>query len=105
MNEFINLLDKTIDSINVVTDKFYQQNISEGYLLLADSITIIMECIDAMEKFNDIGYDLGVDINDILQIIKETMNILEQRDAILLSDILQYELLEQFIKVKNTISK
>lgn len=87
------LFVKAIEAIDKTTDTFYKRNEEKGYLCLEDTIdkiTQVVNCIHEIEDKDDIIE------NKIMDILSRAMLAMEKKDTILLSDILEYELKEEF---------
>lgn len=78
--------------ISAVTDYFYQQKMSEAYqgmeLLLASLTSMVANLSSYQKEQKEFSYKQ----QDLLKILKEAMQALEEKDAVLLADILEYEL-------------
>lgn len=87
------LIRKAIDSIEVTTGLFYQQNIRDGYTNLEQTLNHLSLLTNLTNKddTSEGSFLLAEQFNDIL---KEALLALEQEDTILFSDILQYDLKE-----------
>jgi ElaB/YqjD/DUF883 family membrane-anchored ribosome-binding protein len=87
---------KVLQSIDQTTELFYQQKEQEGYKNLEYTLDILIKTINEMLIYKKEKSDNFKDIqeNKINEILTEAMNALEQKDTILLSDILNYDLKE-----------
>lgn len=90
INNIIALIDKT-------TNLFYQNRVNEGYNELEQLINCIITSIDDINR----EYAINPNENDILSILKTAMCAMEQRDTLLLADILEYDLKEKYLELKN----
>lgn len=95
-------IDDAIQIIEINTDLFYQNKIDEGYKYLDNTLVKISEAIEEVIKYQDSS---GQDIQGerIVGILTEAMKALEMKDALLLADILQYELKEILDEVRNEL--
>ena len=96
-------LDIAIERIDENTKLFYQNKTQIGYKELDETLRLIGIFIDEYLKYQE---DLGVDKTDetkLIEILSNAMNALEQQDGLLLSDILQYELMEMLIEIRETL--
>lgn len=87
------LMVDILKNIDVVTDLFYQDKEGQGYhelALLLTKLTSFIEFLilekELMEKTRQ---------EKLLSVMTQAMNAMEEKDIVLLSDILQYELKEQ----------
>lgn len=77
---------------------FYQQKSQDAYTKLLqgiDELTIIIGKLDEIP----IKDSLNIDKNKLLNTLKETMHALEDRDTVLIADILQYDLIDQLKEI------
>ena len=88
------------EQIEELTDCFYQQKIEDGYEKLEKLYPYLISIIDELNELENKN-EFNVNISNILNKLKDTMLALENKDIILLSDIMKYELLSEF----NYISK
>lgn len=97
------LLLKTIEEIERVTDYFYKQHNQTGYSELDQVITDISLTIDKIFKYRSEKQTINFDEQKLIDTLTEAMNAMEGKDTILLADILQYDLLEQFQDIINQL--
>ena len=79
-------MDELKNKIEETTDLFYQQKVNEAYesfIQLLPQISVFAESLSEEEKREE-----------LLGVLAPALEALEQKDSILLADILQYELLE-----------
>lgn len=95
-------IEETIQIIDNNTDLFYQNKIDEGYKHLDNTLIKISDTIEEVIKYQS---QCGKDIQgeSIVGILTEAMKALENKDALLLADILQYELKEVLEEVKSEL--
>lgn len=91
-------------SIDETTDLFYQNKTNEGYKRFEDTITVLTDTINNIFEYKNQGYDIGIEEPHLVEVLTNAMNAMEEKDALLLSDILNYELKELFEQVDETIS-
>jgi hypothetical protein len=95
----INDLIKNIDQITI---KFYQQHTEDGYLMLNDTLAMIMKVVERLSEYKTNNSEKEIDIAGINQVLSSALYALEEKDTILFSDVLQYELkalLEHIIRI------
>jgi hypothetical protein len=71
---------------------FYQQKNKEGYESLNETLTILIQTVDLMSKAESENVNLSIDVNQINQFLGNAMRALQQKDTILLSDILTFDI-------------
>jgi hypothetical protein len=84
----------TICEIGEVADLFYMQKNNDAYNKLSGTLIQISDILYKLSTDVDMG--MKIDVNKLNQILYEAMNAIENKDSVLLADILQYELVEQF---------
>lgn len=92
-------LTTAILSINEVATYFYQQKESKGYSKLNETINIIEDSINRIVNLNIENNNIDIDLPSIIDILNRAMETIEAKDSILLADILQYEMVEEFQKI------
>lgn len=98
-------LKNVIGSIEETTSLFYQQRSQDGYNKLEIMLGMLMNVIKDLDIMKSEGVEIGIDESLLIQKLAEAMDALEQKDTILLSDILQYEVVELLEKVMISIEK
>lgn len=82
-----------IKDIDVVADLFYQDKEKQGYHELTLLLTKLNSFIEFLIAEKDTIEKTRQD--KLLRVMTQAMNAMEEKDIVLLSDILQYELKEQ----------
>lgn len=80
--------------IDEIADLFYMQRNNEAYNKLNGALVQISDILFKLSVDKDIA--IRVDINKLNEVLHDAMNAMEKKDSVLLADILQYELVEQF---------
>lgn len=88
----MNKAEDIIQLIGDVTTLFYQNKINKGYQRLEKLIDIIDITMTELHS-EDI---VKIEERNITTILADAMKAMEQQDALLLADILEYELKEVF---------
>lgn len=96
-------IDAVIKKIDENTNLFYQNKKSNGYEELNETLQIISNVIDEVLSYEQ--KILGEKVSEIklVEILSDAMTALEKRDALLLSDILVYDLKEFFIQYRESL--
>jgi len=98
----VDKLDDVIQTIDLNTDLFYQNKINEGYSCLDKTLGKISEAIEEIIKYQaSSGQDIQGD--KIIKILTEALKALEKKDSLLLADILQYDLKELLVEIRNEL--
>lgn len=101
MENLIELIETSISKIEEATDLFYQHKDHEGYLRLDEIIGQLMKLADGLKDIVNEKPDINV--QEFLEILTEAMNALQERDTVLLSDILQYDLTDQLHSIREQL--
>lgn len=88
------IVKKAICAIETTSELFYQQNIQEGYAQLEQTLAILSGLADLLFEKDTDFVDCQIDSSRFSAILSDALGALEQKDTILLSDILQYDLKE-----------
>ena len=98
----MNQLKDWITSVVIILEEtatlFYQQKRQEAYAKLLqgiDELTIIIGKLDEIPA-ND---SLNIDKDKLLNTLMEAMHALEDRDTVLIADILQYDLINRLKEI------
>jgi len=97
MNEIIVYIDETVANIKNVTELFYQNNEQQALTVmpvLLDNILKVTSALDACENVTE------EDKNEILKILTEALKAMEEKDYVLLADILQYDMIDVLNRYK-----
>jgi len=97
-------LEEAIISIEKTTDLFYQNKVNEGYKQFENTLLVLTNTINGIFEHKVQGNEIGIEESRLVEVLTEAMNAMEAKDALLLSDILNYELKELFEQVIKTIS-
>lgn len=101
MENLNELIEISITKIEEVTDLFYQHKDHEGYLRLDEIIGHLMKLAEGLKEIVEEKPDINV--QEFLDILTEAMNALEERDTVLLSDIMQYDLTDQLNSIREQL--
>lgn len=75
---------------------FYQQKIEEGYVKLDEVFNQLGNVMDEVAYLKKERIDLQINIGCMNEALSNALQALQDKDTVLFSDILNYELLEQF---------
>lgn len=84
----------TIKDIKDTIDLFYQQKETEALEKFQLIIGEIMNSMDALFEYKNLDANFEFDEKKLTAILTDAMNALQDRDLVLLADILQYDFLE-----------
>lgn len=91
LKEQIEQIEQQIDN---VSELFYQQKNQAAYNQLEDIIINVAKVIETVYAQNPDNPDVMEKINKLTLTLRETMEAMENKDTILLADMLKYEILE-----------
>jgi len=86
------ILSEAIESIDTTTGLFYQQKNKEGYQSLNETLTILIQTVDLISKTESENVKLNIDVHQINLFLENAMKAMQQKDTILLSDILSFDI-------------
>lgn len=83
-----------IQAIRENTELFYQQKTQEAYIKMQDTINFILQAVEALNQYAAGHEGFAVDSQRLVTSLTEAMNAMEEKDEILLADILEYDFVE-----------
>lgn len=93
MNETKFILSVLITQIEDVINKFYQHSAKKRFAEFNDILKKLLELVNELSLSGETGQRY-LEEGKFLSVLTEMSKALEQKDEILLADILQYDLLE-----------
>lgn len=91
MNEIIGIIDETGANIKQITELFYQNNEQQALGIMPVLLDNILKVTGALDICENISEE---DKNEMLKILTEALNAMEEKDYVLLADILQYDMMD-----------
>ena len=91
------------ESIAKTAELFYTQKESAGYLAFGELLTPLSSILDGLFVLQNSNGKPEFDQQELLQLFSEAMKAMENRDAILLADILQYDMLDKFEEISSQL--
>ncbi len=88
-------LEQNITDINEIIEMFYQQKTQEAYLKLDPVLGKLLSAIDAVVAYQQEHTEVEIDVNALTGALKEALSAIEEKDSILMADVLKYELIEK----------
>lgn len=91
MKKVSDQVENIIEQLDIVSDHLYQQKLSKGFELFNSSlldITKLIEVIYLLTKDNKVSFD----INRLTNNLNFALQALEDKDSVLLADILTFEI-------------
>lgn len=84
-------IQNTVRRINEVTELLYQKKNNEAFSRFDDVLLMLASLAEEIFSANEV---VSEEKASFLKLLKEAMNAMENKDFILLSDILQYDIIE-----------
>lgn len=94
MSQQKDIVKKSVTEIEEVVELFYQQKLQEALDKFQIVIGGMMTAIDTLFTYKAENEGFEIDEIKITNTLKDAMKALEDRDMVLLADILQYDYLE-----------
>lgn len=103
MEELKVLITDAIESIDQTTEIFYQQKMDEGYKQLEITLAVLTKAIDTLFQYKAAGNPIEMDEQQLTGVLSEALKAMQERDTVLLSDIMQYELKESLGNIVSSL--
>lgn len=98
-------IEQNISEIDAVVEMFYQQKTQEAYGQLDFVLGKLMATIETVVKYQQEHTEVKIDINGLTEALKEALSAMEERDAILMADVLKYEVIEKLEAMIGNLSE
>ena len=99
MEDTEKIIQTAILAIEEVAALFYQQQENLGYNKLNPTLNEIELALNEIFRLKNNNKEIQIDEQEIIGRLNDAMEALAIKDSVLLADILQYEVAEQFKKV------
>jgi KaiC/GvpD/RAD55 family RecA-like ATPase len=96
-------VSNNIAQINEVVEMFYQQKTQEAYVQLDKVLGDFSIVVDSLYAYQQENPEAGVDVTVLLDALKEALSAVQEKDAILVADVLKYELLEKLEEMESLL--
>lgn len=97
-------IEQTISEIDMVVELFYQQKTQEAYTQLDPVLGNMMSTIEAVLAYQQEHTELEIDVNSLTEALREALSAIEEKDAILMADVLKYEVIEKLEAIVDLLS-
>ncbi len=104
MEQIKQQIQQNISEIDGVVELFYQQKTQEAYGQLDQVLGKLMATIEAAVTYQQEHTEVEIDINGLTEALKEALSAMEEKDAILMADVLKYEVIEKLEALIETLS-
>lgn len=95
MEELKKEITGTVQQINAVVELFYQQKNQEAYAELENMLTTLMHTIDNIFAYKGQHEEFVFDEKGLAEVLQTTLSAMEDKDSILMADILKYDVIEK----------
>lgn len=89
-------MEQIMQQIDHVTELFYQQKEQEGYSALNDLLSNLATSIDVLYQYKQQHEEIAFDEQEFQAALVDAMNALEEKDTVLLADVLKYDIYEKY---------
>lgn len=96
-------IETVINDLESIVEMFYQQKVLEAYSELNTALGKIMEITEVVQNYTAQNPDKEIYMDDLLNALKETLSAMEERDVVLVADVLKYEVIEKLNDVAGQI--
>ncbi len=97
------LLKQRIENTNLLIDEatelFYQNKIQIAYSNLDNLLINVSNTISDIDNYKQQGGEIGIEENRLVEVLQNALNALENKDLLLMADILEYDLKELFVEI------
>lgn len=97
-------VEQNISEIDAVVELFYQQKTQEAYNQLDSVLGNFMTIVGGLMQYQQEQENVDIDVNVLTEALKEALSAMEERDAILVADVLKYELIEKLEAISAMLS-
>lgn len=104
MEQIKQQIQQNISEIDGVVELFYQQKTQEAYGQLDQVLGKLMAVIEAAVTYQQEHTEVEIDINGLTEALKEALAAMEEKDAILMADVLKYEVIEKLEALIESLS-
>ncbi len=98
MEDIKQIIQDAIGLIDETTTYFNQNKVNDGYKRLDKTLVQLDKAMSAVSLYRQEGGLIDIDEDRIVKNLTEAMKALENKDMLLLSDILEYEIKDMLYK-------
>ena len=96
-------IETVINDLDSIVEMFYQQKVQEAYSELNTALGKIMEITEVVQNYTAQNSDKEINMDIFLNALKETLSAMEERDVVLVADVLKYEVIEKLNDIAEQI--
>jgi hypothetical protein len=101
MSNLLMQLYDAVEAIDNTTELFYQQKIDDGYVYLQNTLEKLISINDLLHNYYLINEEAEIEKSNLNLAFNEALGALAEKDMILLSDILQFEIKDYLMSIIN----
>lgn len=94
MNDLLIVISELEKRVEEISDSFYQQKEKEGYQLFEKLYPVLIRVVESILVIEDISKVTLEEKGKITECLMSALQSLENKDVVLVSDILRYDLME-----------
>lgn len=96
-------IETVINDLDSIVEMFYQQKVQEAYSELNTALGKIMEITEVVQNYTAQNSDKEINMDILLNALNETLSAMEERDVVLVADVLKYEVIEKLNDIAEQI--
>lgn len=96
-------IQERIQSMDAIAELFYQQQDGKGMEELNAELPRLVTAIDEMYLYKQEHEDMLFDDTQINEALQQMLSSMEEKDYILLADVIKYEMIEKFQAIADGI--
>ena len=96
-------IETVINDLDSIVEMFYQQKVQEAYSDFNTALGKIMEITEVVQNYTAQNSDKEINMDILLNALKETLSAMEERDVVLVADVLKYEVIEKLNDIAEQI--
>lgn len=96
-------IETVINDLDSIVEMFYQQKVQEAYSELNTALGKIMEITEVVQNYTAQNSDKEINMDILLNALKKTLSAMEERDVVLVADVLKYEVIEKLNDIAEQI--
>lgn len=96
-------IQERIQSLDAIAELFYQQQDKKGMEELSAELPRLVTVIDEMYLYKQEHEEMQFKDTEIQEALQQMLSSMEQKDYILLADVIKYEIIEKFQAIADGI--
>ncbi len=96
MTDIKKKIQELIQSLDAITELFYQQQDKKGMEELGAELPGLVALIDEMYLYKQEHEEMAFEDTQINEALQQMLSAMEDKDYVLLADVIKYEVIEKF---------